>query len=107
MLTIHVIQSLPHLTLFGNRLYLKQATQIANLAFFFQTPLKFKNGRVLKKRHGKHCHQTVMEPMFKFTLLAQVVDRKKVLAERLSKRVKLQMLFLMQFTSRYIDQFSL
>ena len=84
MLTIHVIQSFPHLTVFGDRLYLKYTAQVAELTFFFQSPLKFDNGRVLKEHHGKPGHQTVMELIIKFALLAQVVYRKKVLAERLS-----------------------
>jgi len=97
MLAIHVIQSLPQLTVFGNRLYLKHATQVAELALFFQSPLKFEKGRVLEKHHGKPGHQAVMELMIKFALLAQVIDRKKMFAKRLSQRVKLQMFFGMQF----------
>jgi hypothetical protein len=57
-------------SVFWNRLYLKYAAQIAELAFFFQLPLKFENRRVLKKHHGKPGHQTVMELIIKFALLA-------------------------------------
>jgi len=69
------------LTLFGNRLYLKYAAQIAELTLFFQFSLKFENGRVLKKHHSEPGHQAVVELMIEFALLAQVIDRKKVIAE--------------------------
>jgi hypothetical protein len=43
-----------------------------------------------------------MELIIKFALLAPVVDRKKIVAKRLSQGVKLQMLFWMQ-SAPYID----
>ena len=104
-MTIDVIQSLPHLIVFRNRLYLKDTAQVAEPAFFLQPSLKFENGRVLKEHHGKSGHQAVMELMIEFALLTQVLDCKKVFAKRLSQRVKLQVLFWMQLASPYIDHF--
>lgn len=74
ILTIDVIQGFPHLIVFRNRLYLKDAAQVAELAFFLQAPLKFENGRVLKEHHGKSGHQAVMELIIEFALLTQVLD---------------------------------
>ena len=89
----NLVQDLSHLAVFGNRMYLKNITQVAELLSVLDPSLKLQQRRILEKHHGKGAHQAIMQAVVDFTALSAVIELVELRRHRRSEHFEAEMFF--------------
>ena len=80
---------------FWNGAYIKDGAQIVSLYTILDALLEGKKRWILKKHHGKAAHQTIMQGIVDFCVLAQIVDLVESMRQSFSECIAAEMFFKM------------
>lgn len=98
----HQIEDISHLGVFRNVTDTKNGSEITLFNAVLHTLLEGEQRGVLKKHHGKTAHQTIMQGVVDFSVLAEIVDLIKSIRQCLSEGTEAEMFFEMHLNPLHI-----
>ena len=88
---VDLVESVFHLSIFRDGLYMEEGLQIIAVSLFLHSPLELEKGGVLEEHHGKSAHADVVHRMRCLRLLAAVRNETETLREHLSQAGRSEM----------------